>query len=254
MEPITIKNVKIGTGIPKICVPLTGTTKQELEEQAKELHNENVDLAEWRADFFEEVEDNEKVLEVLRSIHKVVPDIPLLFTFRSLHEGGEKEISKETYTDLNQSVIQSKLADLIDIELSRDEETIKEIQTSAKTNHIFTILSSHNFEYTPTKEEIVSSMVRAEKLGADLSKIAVMPKNMQDVLTLLAATVELNQAHLNNPLITMSMGQDGMISRLTGELFGSAVTFGSLHQVSAPGQVPVQDLKQALEMIHRIYR
>lgn len=254
MNTLTVKNIKIGAGLPKVCVPLTGTTKQQLKQQAEELKNTNVDFAEWRADFFHDVDHPFEVREALHLIHQTIPDIPLIFTFRSFDEGGEKEISKDTYTQLNQSMIESGKVDIIDIELSHDETTIKNIQTYAKKSHVFTILSTHNFQYTPPKKEMVRSMVRAEKLGADLSKIAVMPKNMQDVLLLLEATTELHQKHLTIPLITMSMGQNGIISRLTGELFGSAITFGTVQEASAPGQVPVQDLKQILEMIHRIHR
>ena len=86
------------------------------------------------------------------------------------------------------------------------------------------------------------------KLGADIPKIAVMPQSKKDVLTLLAATEEMASEHADRPIITISMGKDGMISRLCGEVFGSALTFGTAGKASAPGQINVDELRQVLEM------
>ena len=90
-----------------------------------------------------------------------------------------------------------------------------------------------------------------QKLNADILKIAVMPNNRKDVLTLLSATEEIYSNLADRPVITMSMGGLGMISRLSGEIFGSAVTFGSAGKTSAPGQVEVYELKNVLDMIHK---
>ena len=89
-----------------------------------------------------------------------------------------------------------------------------------------------------------------EALGADLAKIAVMPQSPEDVLTLLSATC---QAHrqLSCPVISMSMGGTGLVSRLSGEIFGSCMTFGSVGEASAPGQIPARTLKEILTLTHR---
>lgn len=55
---------------------------------------------------------------------------------------------------------------------------------------------------------------------------------------------------LTIPLVTMSMGQLGVISRITGELTGSAMTFASVQKASAPGQINVSDMQMLLEAIH----
>ena len=89
-----------------------------------------------------------------------------------------------------------------------------------------------------------------QDMGADIPKIAVMPQNKADVLTLLAATEEMYRCYADRPLITMSMSATGVITRLCGEVFGSAMTFGAVGQVSAPGQIPVEKLNSALEIIH----
>ena len=76
-----------------------------------------------------------------------------------------------------------------------------------------------------------------------------MPHSRKDVLTLLSATEEMDR-RTTHPLITMSMGPVGMISRLCGEVFGSAMTFGAVGKVSAPGQVNANDLAGVLKLIH----
>ena len=83
-----------------------------------------------------------------------------------------------------------------------------------------------------------------------MAKIAVMPHSKKDVLTLLAATAEASE-RLTVPVITMSMGGQGLVSRLSGEVFGSCLTFGALRSASAPGQIDAEDLKRVLEVIHQ---
>lgn len=74
-----------------------------------------------------------------------------------------------------------------------------------------------------------------QDMNADIPKIAVMPQNRKDVLTLLAATEEMATNYADRPIITMSMAGTGVISRLCGEVFGSSMTFGAAKKASAPG-------------------
>jgi len=78
-----------------------------------------------------------------------------------------------------------------------------------------------------------------------------MPKDAGDVLTLLEATHIMKEKYADRPIITMSMAGAGVISRLSGEIFGSALTFGAAHKPSAPGQVAVAELRQTLSLLHR---
>ncbi len=103
MNPVVVRNVKIGEGIPKICVPIVGITKEEIIQEAKSFETIPVDVAEWRADWFEDVFDMEKVREVLKELRAALKEIPLLFTFRTSREGGEKAIEPEAYAALNKA-------------------------------------------------------------------------------------------------------------------------------------------------------
>ena len=98
---VEVRNVKIGEGIPKITVPVVGTNNVELIEEVKGLKGIKLDIVEWRVDFYENVEDIEKVKEILGEIRKVLADTPILFTFRTKKEGGEREVPVEYYVKLN---------------------------------------------------------------------------------------------------------------------------------------------------------
>lgn len=251
MNPVVVRNVKIGDGIPKICVPIVGVTKEDILNEAKTFDAIPVDVVEWRVDWFEDVFDTEKVKEVLAELRAVLKDTPLLFTFRTSKEGGEKAIDSATYAELNKTVAQTGNVDLVDVEAFTGDEIVKDIIDAAHKAGVKIVASNHNFEKTPDKDDIVARLCKMQTLGADIPKIAVMPQNKKDVLTLLAATEEMSREHADRPIITMSMAGTGVISRLCGEVFGSALTFGAAKKASAPGQMNVDDLAQILSLLHK---
>lgn len=250
MNTIKIRNLEIGAGAPKIIVPLVGTGKEEIIAQARDLNPLWTDVAEWRVDWYAEPFDPSKVKDVLKELRSVLGDLPLLITFRTSKEGGEKEIDAKTYLDLNLHAIQSGLIDLIDIELFQGEALVANLITQAHAHGVKVIVSSHDFEKTPDKDELISRMCKMQDMGADIPKIAVMPQNKQDVLTLLTATEEMFRCHAQGPIITMSMSKTGVLSRLCGEVFGSSMTFGSAGCASAPGQPNVEQLHACLLQLH----
>ena len=250
MNAVKVRNLEIGSGMPKICVPIVGKTREEILEAAKEIKVAPVDLIEWRADWFEDVFDKEHVKSVLAELRSIIGEIPLLFTFRTKAEGGEKEIAYEQYKGLLKCVAEMGLVDLIDVEVFIDNgvsEIIAEIQKLG----VSVVGSNHDFHKTPAKEEIIRRLCHMQVVGADIPKLAVMPQTEADVLTLLSATKEMTVKYADRPIITMSMAGMGVVSRIAGEIFGSAVTFGAMHKASAPGQLEVQKLREILEILHQ---
>ncbi|MEH7009295.1 type I 3-dehydroquinate dehydratase [Neobacillus niacini] len=250
-KTVTVRGLIIGEGAPKICVPMVGETIKELIEEASLLKTVDLDVVEWRVDFFEHVEDLDKVKEALSAIRSILHNTPLVFTFRSAKEGGEKEVSTAYYFELNKVIAESGQIDIVDVELFNDDEEIRSLISAAHSHNVYVIISNHDFDKTPEKEEIVSRLRKAQELGGDLPKIAVMPNSTADVLTLLDATNTMNEQYADRPIITMSMAGKGVISRLAGEVFGSALTFGAAKKASAPGQVPVTELRNILSVINR---
>lgn len=277
MKTVKIRGVEIGAGIPKICVPIVGTAKKEILEQAAALRTVPSDMAEWRIDWFENAYDFEALSDVLKELRAVLGDLPLLMTFRTSGEGGEKAISPEAYAELNIRAARTGLIDLVDvelftgggigledvgrpsgdgldpkdIELRADSGIVRRIIREAHAANIFVVVSSHDFDRTPDKEELIRRLCLMQELDADILKAAVMPRCRKDVLTLLAATEEMTSVYADRPVVTMSMAGAGVISRLCGEVFGSAITFGAAGRVSAPGQMDARDLRTALELIHK---
>ena len=246
---ITMKNLRFGTGIPKICIPITGATLEKLLQEASAFTPACLDLMEWRADFFQDIFNPLAVLDALKQLRTALGKIPILFTFRTKQEGGEREISALEYASLLKTVIRSSLADGIDIELFMGDELVANLVSVAREHGVTVIISNHDFQKTPDQQELLSRLNHMSELGADLPKIAVMPNSARDVLTLLGAT-ETFSSQTGRPLITMSMGKLGVISRLCGERFGSCLTFGTSGAASAPGQIPADKLKEILELIH----
>lgn len=249
MNTVTIKNITLGTGKPKICLPIIGKTPDDINTQANEIIKHPVDIIEWRADFFEGIRDISKVNEVAASLRKIIGEIPLLFTIRTANEGGEISITFDEYSKILTEVSHNNNIDAIDVEIMiADETQITDLIKNLKEN-VKVIASNHNFNSTPATAEIINRLKYMEICHADVCKIAVMPQSTDDVLTLLTAT-NTARKEVNQPIITMSMGATGLISRLCGEVFGSALTFGCVGQASAPGQINADQLSTVLDILH----
>lgn len=251
MNTVKIRDIEIGAGAPKIIVPIVGVTKEDIIEEAKTFDSIPIDVVEWRVDWFEGVFDFAKVEDVLKNLREVLGNIPLLMTFRTSKEGGEKAIEADAYAELNKKAAATGLVDLVDVEAFTGDEVVKDIIEGAHAHGVKVVASNHDFDKTPDKDDIVGRLVKMQELGADIPKIAVMPQCKKDVLTLLEATREMAEEHADRPIITMAMAGTGLISRLCGEVFGSALTFGAVGKASAPGQMNASDLREILTLIDK---
>lgn len=250
MNTIKVRDIEIGAGAPKIIVPIVGVTKEDIISEAKTFDSIPIDVVEWRVDWFEEVFDFFQVKDVLKELREVLGNIPLLMTFRTSKEGGEKAIQPETYAELNLKAAETGYVDFVDVEIFTGDDIVKRIIDGAHASGVKVIASNHDFFKTPEKSDIIYRLRKMQDMGADIPKIAVMPQTKKDVLTLLAATEEMTTNYADRPIITMSMAGTGVISRLCGEVFGSCMTFGAAKKASAPGQMGVNDLNTVLELLH----
>lgn len=252
-KPVRIRGLSIGEGMPKVCVPIVADTIGAVSAQSTQIagflaqHPGAVDLVEWRADWMPSVEDGIG-LPAVEAIRAALPEMPLLFTFRTQREGGKQAITKESYWKLACQMIQSGCIDLIDIELSMGDQFLREAAAAAHEGGVKVVASNHDFHGTPSVQEMVSRLTRMESLGADILKIAVMPLEPKDTLRLLSASVEMYR-RTACPIVTIAMSGMGAISRVCGEVFGSSVTFGALEESSAPGQMDVLEMKRMMEAL-----
>lgn len=247
MNTIRVRGVTIGEGRPKIAVPICGKTREDILNIGNKIDRKKVDLIEWRVDFYRDVLNIKEVLKTLEELKNVVLDIPIIFTFRTKKEGGEKDISLEYYLNLNREVAKSRNAEIIDIETSIGDNLVKAIIKDIQNRGVYVIGSNHDFFETPKEDEMINRLKKADNLGADILKLAVKARKRQDVVDLLVMTNKM-KGETKKPIITMSMGDLGVLSRISGETFGSCISFGSLDRASAPGQIPVDKLYDILNL------
>ncbi|MED0895025.1 type I 3-dehydroquinate dehydratase [Aneurinibacillus migulanus] len=252
IKQIELTDKRLGDGKrPLICTPLVGKTQEVILSETEKILAKQPDLLEWRVDFFEGISDTYAVIDLAKSIKQMAGDTPLIFTRRSFKEGGEPiSLSESEVVSLYSAICESRNADIIDYELINTKEDINHLRNVSKEHGIKMIMSYHNFDCTPEVGTLNKKLIEAERMQADIAKIAVMPNHLEDVLTLLRVTLDAKQK-LKIPVITMSMGAYGSLTRMFGGAFGSAVTFAVGENSSAPGQVPIEDMKTVLAILQR---
>lgn len=256
----TVRGIELGRARPEIIVPLVGSDQDELLAQAEKAVATRARIMEWRLDRFRpDLEDpldhRDAVLGALPALRAALgPDRALLVTFRTAHEGGSRPILDRDLGLLLESLLGGRRAgtqsgvDLVDIETARDPGMVQRVISSAHRHGTVVIGSFHDMESTPTEEMLVETLREQRRLGVDVPKIAVTPQTPRDVLTLLSASLTVAD-ELSGPHIAISMGTLGASSRVAAETFGSAATFATVGEGSAPGQLAAEDVAEMLELL-----
>lgn len=278
-------NKKLGQGMPKICISIMERTQADIVAVAAELRYSVADLIEWRADYYEDLQNPKLLRDTISKLGQALGDKELLFTIRTSDEGGEQQIAFADYASILVAVADMPEVHYVDVEMfsgmrSQSQEAWEHAEDHSQMrgqeghrsqiweyedhaayasvkgllrqlHHKVTVIGSyHDFEKTPPMADITKRLVLMRRLGADIPKMAVMPQTQEDVLALMTATWETKKMLDPLPVITMSMGGMGLISRVAGESFGSAVTFGCMGKPSAPGQIEADQLQQMLTVLH----
>ena len=233
-----------------ICVPIVGPMIEDILLQVQEAVQAKVDLIELRSDMWmkcSNISEDEyipKIVTFVEEVHSRVADMPVIFTWRTIGEGGETPLCSDNYIKLLQAIVDQDLVQAIDIELFAYTEEIGSIMKQAHHQNIQTVMSYHNFQSTPDLDTLHIYAERMVSVGAQVIKFALMPTTSDDVFSVLQFTKELTRKYPQLSRITMSMGRLGQITRTCGNVFGNCLTFGTLGQASAPGQIEVSILKQ----------
>jgi 3-dehydroquinate dehydratase-1 len=248
---IDIRGRRLGGPTPLICSPLVARTAERLAAECEAVLAKRPDVIEWRVDFFERIADTSAVTDSGRALRKAAGDTPIIFTCRAAHEGGQAiPLAAEGVVRMYDAVVAAGFADFIDFELSNPLALVRQVRERTREQGARLILSYHNFGYTPGHDLLVERFLEAERLGADVAKVATMPRDRSDVLTLLAATATAH-AKARIPLISMSMGPLGVATRMVGGVFGSSLSFAVGEGASAPGQPPIADLAAVFAALAR---
>ena len=269
-------------GLPAVAVSLTGPSLAQARTQARSAVDAGADVLELRVDLLEEAGTlaapnpldaataAAQVLERLRGLGKAIAadgadaGAPVLLTCRTAAEGGRAQLDDASYGALLRSVLDG-LADwaperrpaAIDVEVQRG--CLPQVCEQAHGLGIDVVASFHDFEATPADEVLEEVLARMACEGADLAKIAVWPTSADDVARLLGVCARATagareRSGLGVPVAAMSMGSLGAVSRVA-PAFGSALTFAVVPdeqgqaRASAPGQMPIQDVRRCLELL-----
>jgi 3-dehydroquinate dehydratase I len=248
---VRIGGVALGPGRPKVCVPLVGATVEALEAEARAVRPAVADLVELRIDRFAEVGSSRAVERAIAAARGALdPALPILLTCRSAREGGGADLPPGTLEDLTHLAARHGGVAAVDVEMDAVEGLAPRLAAAAHEHGRTVVMSFHDLEGTPARDEAVGRLVRQQELGADVVKLACTPRSPEDVLALLGATAEYAARPDARPAVTMAMGPLGVVSRLAGEVFGSVLTFGTVGAASAPGQVDAARLRDALDLLH----
>lgn len=236
---------------PAVCAPLVARRPDALRAECAAVVAKKPDLIEWRVDFFDAIADAQRVVETARQLKDAAAGIPILFTRRHAREGGESiAIDEPQVVQLYRAVCASGCIDAVDFEMDNGAAHVQAVREMSRAAGLPLVLSFHDFQSTPPADVLVRRFERAKDLGADVAKIAVMPRSIDDVLAMLSATSRAVDA-VGIPLVSMAMGPQGAVTRASGWVFGSAMTFAVGASSSAPGQMPIEDVRSAIEVLRK---
>ncbi|MBQ8662857.1 MAG: type I 3-dehydroquinate dehydratase [Eubacterium sp.] len=249
MRIFNIKGITFGEGRPVICIPVIKKEKDEIIAKIIELAQRGVQMIEWRSDAFADVDQPQQVSEILAEVKPYLDKTVFLFTFRTKQQGGTRSLEEKKILYLNELAAKSGAIDMLDLEFFEATRPEKEIRRFQKMG-VKIIASHHDFEGTPDERILHMLMDQMEAGGADVAKLAMMPNSYDDVVRMIKLTNDTREHYPNLPIVTMSMGPYGVITRICGEAFGSCITFGADGEASAPGQMQADKLKQILDWLH----
>ncbi|CAL5213426.1 unnamed protein product [Lathyrus oleraceus] len=219
-----------------ICVPIMGETVEKMVLDIQKAKLNGADLVEIRLDSLSTFNPHQDLNTFIQQHHS----LPFLFTYRPIWEGGKYDGDENRRLDALRLAMELG-ADYVDIELKVAHEFYDSIR--GKTfNKTKVIVSSHNYQYTPSVEDLGDLVARIQATGADIVKIATTAVEITDVARMFQIMVHSQVSHV--PFIGLVMGDRGLISRVLCAKFGGYLTFGTLESgvVSAPGQPTIKDL------------
>jgi len=249
-KPLNVRGREFGGARPLFCIPLVAATAGELVAQAEIARALHPDLVEWRADYGEDCTPA-ALIRTAHLLREALPEHPVLFTLRLQAEGGARAIAQPARQAAIEEILRSGAIDLLDLELANEPEFLHALMPLAREVGVPVILAFHDFQSTPPSDALLAKIASMAQAGADIAKLAVMPKTPEDVLRLLQVTSEARMRFPELPLAIMAMGALGSITRVAGFLYGSDMAFAVGKQASAPGQIPIADARLIAEMLLR---
>nr|WME87915.1 shikimate dehydrogenase [Ardisia japonica] len=215
-----------------ICAPIMGDSVDQMVIHMNKAKSKGADLVEIRLDSLKSFSPSQD----LQTLIKQCP-LPTLFTYRPKWEGGQYDGNESKRVETLRLAMELG-ADYIDVEFQVAHEFISAMH-GTKPEKCKVIVSSHNYDCTPSIEDLGDLVARIQSTGADIVKFATTALDITDVARVFQIIV-----HSQVPIIALVMGERGLMSRILCPKFGGYLTFGTLEAgvVSAPGQPTIDDL------------
>ena len=245
---MNIKGVEIGAGQPKVVVSFTNHSKETVDEEIEAAlsHAGLFDIVEIRSDSFDAL-SHEEHIKLVNHILQEMQDYPVIYTYRTLNEGGKGQKTAAEYESLLGAVLEQCSVDIIDIEFFKYEDIVDNLVQKAKEKGVGIILSQHDFKETPHFDEMMATYRNMYERGGDILKLAYKPADGRDVLSVLSAVHDAREK-FNCQIVGIAMGELGKITRVAGGVFGSCLTYGYISHKAAPGQIHAEVLKENLKI------
>lgn len=250
MKSYSIGNVEIGTGRPKVGAWLMGSHSAELISEAKYFSASRGEFAEWHIEYFEPVVHLTEFVQMAEKIVHYLNGKPLIVSYREIATEGNSLYSKQDLAEIFKQLILSGWVNQLDFEVTLGKEFITRLTEFAHEHAVKVNLTDHFCEAETDRQALLERFWLMKSYQPDAMLLFTYPNSNFEVLELLAALEELHAQDLDIPYSGLACFDRGTISRIAGETFGSAVTYGAAMKVSIPGKIPVNDLYTILNLLH----
>ncbi|MEG1618619.1 MAG: type I 3-dehydroquinate dehydratase [Eubacterium sp.] len=229
------------------CIPLVSQNEETLWCEIDNAIQQNPDYLEWRRDYFlEDCFETEK--KMLKGFKQKIGKTGLIYTFRDVNEGGFRNVAELERLKFITYWIEKGMANYIDIELDSSDAFLGQIQNLISDSSVRLLLSHHNFHKTYSAEKMMDIFKRMESKGADVLKLAMYAENEDDVKRQIEVAYTYGMKS-EKPIIVISMGSLGTISRVFPDFIGGSLTYVAGKESTAPGQLTIKEISRLREKL-----
>lgn len=246
-KTVSLGNVILGEGMPKVCVPVMGADTGAIAQAAARAAQAKADLIELRIDSLSAAPECGEAIDACRAARAC--GLPVLFTLRTQRDGGPGTADAAAYEALLCAVARSGACEAIDCELSVGEDAFERIAAAAHEAGAAVVGSSHEFGKIGDMNRAAEWLARQAALGADVCKAAVMTHSAAEAMEAMSVMTRAGE-QLDRPMIAIAMGPAGVLTRIGAQCMGSCLSFGTAGEASAPGQIDAVTLRSVLETVY----